>query len=270
MWVWLKANWERCFLFLIAMIFLVFSIRFFLKAEVTGATATFVMFFLCLIYSNVSRFKRFKGLGFEAELWEDKQKEAADLIDRLKNLMKVYTRETVTINVMGGRWGGGAKWPDRWALYEELVGQHDSLGQKIDFLPLKEKVYRVMVFDAVSFLSSKMQEPLSNARSKADAEISKEFGDPITDAAGFGKRLEELRSIKFEMPDLFKISETENVAHYALNRIEQAAQGFREKFGIEVELPADEMAKLGRIDGLFQVGDFRIDTELMDWADREG
>ena len=60
---WINNNWERCFLFLIALIFLAFSIQFFFNAEVTGATAAFGMFFLCLIYANVSRFKRFKGLG---------------------------------------------------------------------------------------------------------------------------------------------------------------------------------------------------------------
>lgn len=270
MWAWIKFNWERGFLFLIAVIFLAFSIQFLVKAEVTGATAAFAMFFLCLIYGNVSRFKRFKGLGFEAELWEDKQKEAADLIDRLKNIVQVYTREIVMMKVMAGRWSGGSRWPDRWALYEELVGQHDTLGQKIDFLPLKENVYRVMVFDAVSSLSSKIQESLSKAYARAEGVVSAEFGNPIKDAAGYGKRLQELRTLNFEIRDLFKISETENVAQYVLKNTEQAVQGLRRKFGIEVELPTDEMAKLQKIDALVQVGDFCPDPELMQWADREG
>lgn len=270
MWTWIKINWERCFLFLIALMFLAFSIQFFFKAEVTGATAAFVMFFLCLIYGNVSRFKRFKGLGFEAELWEDKQKEAADLIDRLKNIVQVYTREIVMMKVMSGRFGTGSRWPDRWALYEDLVGQHNTLGQKIDFLPLKEKVYRVMVFDAVSSLSSKIMESLSKAHSRAHEAISAEFGNPIKDAEGYSKRLRELRSLKFEIRDLFKVSENENVARYVLRNTEQTVQDLREKFGIEVELPADEMAKLQKIDTLFQVGDFRTDPELMQWADGEG
>lgn len=140
MWSWIMSNGERLFLFLIALVFLVFSVRFLLNAEITGGGAAFAMFFLCLIYGNVSRFKRFKGLGFEAELWEDKQKEAADLIDRLKEIVKVYTREIVMMNVMADRLGGGSKWPGRWALYDELVGQHDTLGQKIDFRPLKEDI----------------------------------------------------------------------------------------------------------------------------------
>jgi hypothetical protein len=33
------------------------------------------------------------------------------------------------MKVMEGRWGGGSKRPERWSLYEELVGQHDTLGR---------------------------------------------------------------------------------------------------------------------------------------------
>ncbi len=269
MWAWVKINWERCFLFLIALVFLAFSIQSFLEAEVTGATAAFAMFFLCLIYANVSRFKRFKGLGFEAELWEDKQKEAADLIDRLKNIVQVYTREIVMMKVMAGRIGGVSKWPDRWALYEELVGQHDTLGQKIDFLPLKEKVYRVMVFYAVSFLYKKIHVSFSEAHRRAENAIREEFGKPIKDAAGYSRRRQDLEALQFEERDLFGVSETENVVKFVLIKIEETAQGLREKFGIEVELPAEEMKKLRKIDTLFQAGDFRADPELMQCADRE-
>ena len=84
-------------------------------------------------------------MGFEAELWEDKQKEAADLIDRLKNIVKVYTHEIVMMKVMAGRWNDGPQWQSRWALYEELVGEHDTLGQKIDFLPLYSESCRSRV-----------------------------------------------------------------------------------------------------------------------------
>lgn len=270
MWAWIKFNWERSFLFLIAIIFLAFSIMFFLNTEVTGATAAFAMFFLCLIYGNVSRFKRFKGLGFEAELWEDKQKEAADLIDRLKNIVQVYTREIVMMKVLAGRWGTIYKWRDRWALYEELVGQHDTLGQKIDFKSLKENVYRVMVADAVYFVSAKMKEILFRAQREADDAISREFPSPIKVTENYHKRLEDLSAIKFEMRDLLEISKTGNVAQHVLRIIEQAAQDFREKFGIGVQLPADYMERLQKIDALFQVGDFRADAELMNWADQEG
>ncbi len=75
------------------------------------------MAFFSFIYSNISRFKRFKGLGFEAELWEDKQKEAAQLIDRLKAMVTVYTREIVMQKVMQNRYSGDGRWAESWKLY---------------------------------------------------------------------------------------------------------------------------------------------------------
>jgi hypothetical protein len=269
MWTLVKEYWERVFLFSIAFVFLALCLRFFLKSEIAGATAAFVMFFLCLIYANVSRFKRFKGLGFEAELWEDKQKEAADLIERLKSIVQVYTNEIVMMKVMAGRWGGGSVWPDRWALYEELVGQHDTLGQKIDFLPLREKVYRVMVFDAVASLFSPVQQALAKTKQEAHKLTTAEFGNPIKDLDGWNKRAKELGELKAEVGDLFEISKKQNVARYVLDVVEQFSESARTKFGLAVDLPKEEMENLRRIDKLFKAGDLMIDPELVKWADRD-
>ena len=42
----------------------------------TQALLVFGVAIFCLIFFLLARFKRFKGLGIEAELWEDKQEEA--------------------------------------------------------------------------------------------------------------------------------------------------------------------------------------------------
>ena len=93
-----KKHWEQAFFGIVGVAFLAFSFIGLLGGDVAGASATFAMAFFSFIYANISRFKRFKrfkGLGFEAELWEDKQKEAEQLIDRLKAVVSVYTREIV-------------------------------------------------------------------------------------------------------------------------------------------------------------------------------
>lgn len=63
----------------------------------------------------------------EAELWEDKQKEAADLIERLREVVSIYTREVIVGKVKAGRWGGKADWGEHWKLYDDLVTQHNVL-----------------------------------------------------------------------------------------------------------------------------------------------
>jgi preprotein translocase subunit SecY len=40
--------------------------------------------FLLVVLLLLAKFKRFKGFGFEAEMWEEKQEEAAVLVDELK------------------------------------------------------------------------------------------------------------------------------------------------------------------------------------------
>lgn len=65
------------------------------------------MAFFSFFYSRLSQFK---GFGFEAELWEDKTKEAEGLIERLKSVVEISTREIVLTKVMQGRWSDGADW----------------------------------------------------------------------------------------------------------------------------------------------------------------
>jgi hypothetical protein len=50
-----------------------------------GAAMGFVLFFVFIL--TVSNYKRIKGLGFEAEMWGEKQEQAANLIDRLQLLI---------------------------------------------------------------------------------------------------------------------------------------------------------------------------------------
>ena len=40
--------------------------------KVAASTATYGAAVICLIFTFLSRFKRFKGFGIEAELWEQK------------------------------------------------------------------------------------------------------------------------------------------------------------------------------------------------------
>jgi hypothetical protein len=100
---WFIANWERVLFVIVGLALLGGSLKLIYIEKVTEAAVVFGLGFLSFIYANVARFKRFKGLGFEAELWEDKQKEAADLIERLREVVSIYTREVVLGKIKAGR-----------------------------------------------------------------------------------------------------------------------------------------------------------------------
>ena len=60
----------------------------------TGSAATALSFgFLLVVMLLLAKFRRFKGFGFEAEMWEEKQAEAENLIERLKALSKSMVQQ---------------------------------------------------------------------------------------------------------------------------------------------------------------------------------
>jgi hypothetical protein len=71
----------------------------------SGSAATAWGFgFLLFILLLLTKFKPFKGFGFEAELWEQKQAEAAALIDQLKTLSKLISKQMASVAARIGLW----------------------------------------------------------------------------------------------------------------------------------------------------------------------
>jgi len=73
----------------------------------TSATAAMSFGFLLIVMLTVSQFKHVKGFGFDAETWDQKQVEAAKLVDQLQGLTKATTRELVLVASKIGLWDNG-------------------------------------------------------------------------------------------------------------------------------------------------------------------
>lgn len=263
---WLFANWERVLFVLVGLAFLGSCFYLIYIQKVTEAAVVFGLGFLSFLYANVARFKRFKGLGFEAELWEDKQKEAADLIERLKNVVSIYTREIIMSKVTEGRWGGMPKWQSRWALYDELVQQHSQLGQNIDFSSLKKSMDDYFLFDLCELPTERLNKVLWDERAKARDMISKEFGSPIRDAAGYGQRNRQLHETEFRIDDAFEISKSGNLAQHTLDAFNAACLKFKEHFGIEPKADAETIERMVRLAELYRHRPVDVTLELISWS----
>lgn len=269
-WKFLRDYWERLLFGLVGFACLIFGFKFLYDEKVPYASAVFALAFFSFLYSNLSRFKRFKGLGFEAELWEDKQKEAADLIERLKSVVAVYTREVVMNNVLRGRWGDGADWKARWALYDELVNQHDMLGQKIDFSDLKRKIDGIFIFDLCTPLESSVNETISKAKKEARKAIEIEFGSPITDVEGYGRKLQKLNAIGGFVDDAFHRSEYDNIAQEILGKASAAKISLQRDFSINVDFDPRVTQKLKRVAKLHDNRPLKIDDKLIEMDKKLG
>ncbi|MFT2212349.1 hypothetical protein ACLJYM_10720 [Rhizobium giardinii] len=215
---------------------------------------------------TLSRFKRFKGLGFEAELWEDKQKEAADLIDRLKSVVSIYTAEVVMGNVERGRMSDRERWVKVWQLYEDLVSQHNTLGQKIDFSELKQKIDRYFFFDMCINLSNSLARPIQEGKNKAAKIIQGEFPGGISDIEAYNKRREQ-NNFESRVDEAFKFTANGNLAEKMLDLAETAKRNLKDNFDIEIEFDADLIKRLKRISNLYVNRPVVPTDELNAWAD---
>ncbi|RYF49305.1 MAG: hypothetical protein EOO38_08205 [Cytophagaceae bacterium] len=266
-WQYIRDSWERILFGCVGAACLCFTFIFLLRGAVTSASAVFAMAFFSFFYSNLARFKKFKGLGFEAELWEDKQKEAAHLIDRLKSVVSVYTREIVMNNVMRGRWGGSVSWKSRWGLLEELKSQHSELGQNIDFTDLRQEVESVFIFDICTPLASSVRKSIEAAKTEANKIASERFGSPITDIEGWNRYHEQLRAISSHEDELFERAKTQNVAEEILRIAREAQRYLAETFSISVQFKDGVLERLEALSTLVSHRPLTITPELISWAD---
>ncbi|SCX27400.1 hypothetical protein [Agrobacterium rosae] len=264
----IRNNWQG-FVFSAVGFFSLYHFYIFLQeGKVTEAGVVFSFAFLSFLYANLSRFKRFSGLGFEAELWEDKQKEAADLIARLENVVTIYTAEAVMSKITEGRFADKDRWTKVWTLYSALIDQHKALGQKIDFSDLKSRMDTYFLFD-MCMSRFGIQGAIMSAHNQADAVIREEFGSPITDIEGHGRRLEQLRQIDTVTPELWAIAQRENLAAWLRNFAEHNAKKMKEYFGIEIPFDHQEMLDLARISLLWNHRPVPVTDETITLASRD-
>jgi len=219
---------------------------------------------------NVSRFKRFKGLGFEAELWEDKQKEAADLIERLREVVSIYTREVILGKVTAGRWSGKVDWAGHWKLYDDLVSQHNVLGQKIDFTSVKKVMDDYFLFDMTMPEISRIRESTNEGKGAAREKIAQEFGSPVRDIEGHNRRWEQFRAIPDDISDPFLISTKDDLARHALRILEETKERLKRDFDVDVEIDRIVTERLEAISKLYQSRPVKVTDELIAWGNREG
>lgn len=264
----LKTSWERVLFGAVGFACLYLTFWFLWHNQVTSGSALFAMAFFSFFYSNLSRFKKFEGLGFKAELWEDKQKEAANLIDRLKSVVSIYTHEILMGNVMRGRLGGGGDggWKKTWELYDELTGQHLALGQSIDFKKTKHDMDSVFLFDICNPLADSIRRTIESKKADISKGFQIKFGPIITDADGFSAEHAKLRSIDPKIDHLFERAKNENIARSILKLAEDARSKMQDRFAV---LPEFDEAVVQRLQEVAIMADARplvITDRLLEFA----
>lgn len=95
--------------------------------KTASAVACFSASIIYLMLALLSRFRRFKGFGIEAEMWEQKQEEAAKIVEQLRDFAAQSSKVTVT-ELMAGAFLGGLSLSQRLNLYDELMAKLEGMG----------------------------------------------------------------------------------------------------------------------------------------------
>ncbi|MEH3111291.1 MAG: hypothetical protein PGN22_14440 [Agrobacterium cavarae] len=255
-----KIQFERWVLFIVGLAFLAFALIKVNDDRVLEAGGIATIAIMCLVFSNLTRFKKFKGLGFEAELWEEKQQEAADLID----LFKTYTSEIVMNSVMQGRWDDGGAWGARWKLFNELTSRKPIPGVDYDFTDLRKAVEDMFIFDMCMNLYGVVRNPLDAARLVVSNQIVSE-----TDLAQNFEKQERLNSIKLHVDQPLEACRTGNLAKMMLEVARVGRLRFHEEFGVEVEFDEVRIERLKKIAEMSDKRPLQVTDELIRWADHQ-
>jgi hypothetical protein len=102
------------------------------------ATTTLTFGFLLTLLMLISKFKRFKGFGFEAEMWKQEQVKAAVLIAQLKALSFITIEQLAVISSQLGLASGGGNVSERETLLSQL--EEIAAGGSLDGDELRDKI----------------------------------------------------------------------------------------------------------------------------------
>jgi hypothetical protein len=162
-------NYIRFVVVIFAVGLFVVATYLYLSGATASATSAMGFVFLLVVVLTISNYKRIKGFGFEAEMWEEKQVQAAKLIDRLELLSKATTQQVALIAAKLGLWDNGlsnlelAEMVDVTRKILQSTGTSEAERKNI-LAPL----YRRIVLNYINAARQLLENELKNARAVLD------------------------------------------------------------------------------------------------------
>lgn len=211
------------------------------------ATATFATGVFCLIFAFLSRFKRFKGLGIEAELWEQKQEEAARLVETLRSLSVVASEQLVNLSARMGRLGTPVTRKELFDLVDRLEKVLSEVNVPADQREkMKADFYRFTAIDMAIPITKKIDDAIKR-KTAEQMKVVESFGPEIKDLNGHAQAAERLKNINSQEVDWdrLRLLPPDVAMHDALENTISEADCLTEEERAELRGEiADEMADL--------------------------
>lgn len=188
----------------LAMSALVSAVVLAFQTKVAEGALCAAMGLLLLAFVQLSRFKRFRGLGFEAELWETKQEEAALLVDQTRQLLGVLAKTTLIAAPRMNRYMMGFTRRELLDLSDQV--ERLLIAAKAPTADLKSEIDRLISVDMVMPITSLISNRVQTRARECERVVTERFGSPITDAEGYGEAVKTevtaVRDQAFQWNDL--------------------------------------------------------------------
>ena len=172
------------------------------ESKTAAAGITFTAAICCLIFSYLSRFKRFKGLGVEAELWDQTKDEAALLVKTLRSLATVVSEQLVVLSARTGRWDAAMSAREMFELTEKLNGILANIDVPYsERESTKAEYYRYAAIDMARPIIDMINRAIHN-KEIGQVKVVNSFGSPVHDQKGHAEATRRLQQIRGQKIDL--------------------------------------------------------------------
>lgn len=254
-----KAYFWPIVLALVALFFLFMTMVSVWQGDLQASWSTFGMAVLSVCLARLSQFKKFKGWGFEAELWDQQAQEAAQIIKSFKSLADIHSETIIDSQIMNGRFGVGSNWRERFALFERLSAEHEALGYNSDFGKQKAKLDAWFIFDATRDASNDISSQIDYAKQRALREVSDNQPEGVPVPTETRDRIDAIpRGLENE----HLIARDQNLATEILSFSKRASDQLEALAGVCPEYGESHLAKLRRIEALRNAGPLVVNETL--------
>jgi hypothetical protein len=195
--------------------------------KVGAETATYTAAVLCLVFAFLPEFKKFKGLGIEAELLDKKIEETDNLLKQLRDITAPMSEMLISSTARAGRLGSAMPRSQKYELMQRIETELKKCGVDEEQLEkTKQDWHFYNIFDLSSPIFEKIQNKLQPIQQEREKKL-REFKQPIApDKQDEYKQLIDNRNeVSKEMDkfrDLRQLKNQRNLAKKITKEIEES------------------------------------------------
>jgi len=177
-------------IFTVAILLFVSGVGLGFMDKVGAATATYTAAVLSLIFAFLPEFKKFKGLGIEAELLDKKIEETDKLLKQLRDMASPIAEMLISSTARAGRWGAVMPRSQKYELMQRIESELKRCGVEDSQLErAKNDWHHYNIFDLATPIFEKVTEKLKVVQQERER-VLRSLKQPIT-----SERMDELRRL---------------------------------------------------------------------------